>query len=154
MKNTYEIYCKSAQERLALLQTLTKIGCKIHGKDDYTPESFNKKFPYSTSSTIEVVVKDKYVQGLGQNHRGGPGIEQLGEVVTALLAKKPEVVFPTPMKYRVVYTTLEGETKEYTVSNPISSENGKITVYAYGHGIRSLIVDRISEFTKLEDCPF
>ena len=153
MKNQYEIYCKSAQERLAVLQILTKFGCRIHGQADYTAEDFDAKHPYFRYPTIQVVIKDKYITGVVSSCYGG--IEQLSDVVAALLMPlKPVIVFPKPSKYSIVYKTLDGKVDTYQISNPLSADNDKITAYAFGKGIRSFKKANISAFEKIEECPF
>lgn len=57
--------------------------------------------------------------------------------------------FPTPKKYRMVYQKKNGEVDVYTVSNPIDSTEDMMTAYAFGHGVRSFLKNRIHGFTQL-----
>jgi hypothetical protein len=153
MKNSYQFYCKTPEERTAILRALVGVGCQIHGTA-LSVEYFNKKFTYCDFPIITVTVKNKYVVG----NRGGwglptqEGIEQLGEVITAILNPEPEppkIVFPEPAKYEITYKTLGGETKIYLVSNPIEADNTKFTAYAFKAGVRSFIKSRVLTFKKV-----
>jgi hypothetical protein len=60
----------------------------------------------------------------------------------------PDLVFPQAAKYEVTYTKANGETNQYTVSNPIEEDANSFTAYVFGRGVRTFIKSRVRSFTK------
>lgn len=55
---------------------------------------------------------------------------------------------PDPQNYLIVYKTDKGP-QAYTVSLPIEKNDDSITVYAFGHGVRTFKVDKIQDMRVL-----
>lgn len=58
--------------------------------------------------------------------------------------------FPEEAMYCLDYEKQDGERETYRVSNPIEETADKITCYAFGHGVRSFVKDRIVSFGKIK----
>lgn len=59
------------------------------------------------------------------------------------------VALPKAQRYSVTYEKTNGEIKNFIISNPIEEDANKVTVYAFGSGIKSLLKRNIRSFSKI-----
>jgi len=50
---------------------------------------------------------------------------------------------PEAKTFYLKYRKTNGQIHSYRISNPIEQNDEKFTTYAFGHGVRSFIIDRV-----------
>ena len=166
VKSTGYIFrCSSAEERTALINSLTlrgyKLWCNILELNNRT---------YANSLTICAQIEDKvasiHTASLGYSNPDNllemsvkevelvpylPGHTEPSKP-TCFNGPKPvsAPVLPESSKYTLVYQQGDGKVEAYTVSNPIESNSDLITCYAFSKGVRSFKRGRIVSFEKVK----
>ncbi len=120
----------------------------------YTVEQVLQRFPHYPNILLNLSSTGNMWAGPLSNTNVFNTLISLGQAVDYILEeikqrdKKP-LVFPPDGKYRLKYTKEGGEVAEYTVSNPIESNNDSLTVYAFAKGVRTFKKSRVLEFEKI-----
>lgn len=58
---------------------------------------------------------------------------------------KTKILIPNVQRYTLTYKNQRGEVKTYEVSPPIEKSDDSMTVYAFGKGIRTFKIARITD---------
>lgn len=56
---------------------------------------------------------------------------------------KTKILIPDVQRYELTYKNQKGEVKMYSISPPIEKSQDSMTVYAFGHGIRTFKFNKI-----------